>query len=186
MKCSKSLQLAGLASCLALANSFNTFPVVHMSKKTRSSWQIRASPDDTEPERPKLVAQSTFRTAIDTLYLEMAKNQGVEYVNQDDPNTAYAIGRLEVTLDIPLQIDLVETPGLVLVNGVSQSAKDQGITPLDTIVGISTVDDTFKSQTMELNIEEMAAIITAAGDHARNDGKEVIKLELNRLMKGHY
>ena len=190
MKYYKSLQLAGLASCLALANSFNTFPGVHTSKKSVSSssrhWQIRASPDDTNPERPELVAQSTFIAAIDTLYHEMAKSQGVEYVNQDDPNTSYAIGRLMVNLSIPPQIDLVETPELVLVNGVSDSAQDQGIQPLDTIVGVSAVDDTFKSQTMELDIEETAAIIKAAMDHARNNGEEVIELELNRLIKGYY
>jgi hypothetical protein len=192
MKYSKSLQLVGLASCLPLANSFNAFPGVHTSKKTVSSssrhWQIRASPGDNpeNPDRPELVAQSTFIAATDTLYREMAKSQGIEYVNQDDPDTSYAIGRLMVNLSIPPEIDLVETPELVLVNGVSESAQDQGIRPLDTIVGVSAVDDTFKSQTMELNIEETSAIIKAAIEHARNNEEEEIKLELNRLIKGYY
>jgi hypothetical protein len=151
---------------------------------------MRASPSsgDTNPERPDLVAQSTFIAATDTLYRDMAKSQGVEYVNQDkdDPNTNYAIGRTMVTLSIPPQFELVETPELVLVKAVSVSAQDQGIQPLDTIVGVSAVDETFKSETMNLNIEETAAILTAAIDHASNNGEEVITLELNRLMKGYY
>jgi hypothetical protein len=132
------------------------------------------------------VAQSTFIAATTTLYKEVAKYQGVEYVSQDDPNTSYAIGRLMVNLSIPLQIDLVETPELVLVNGAAKSAQDQGIRPLDTIVSVSAVADTFKRQTMALNIEETGAILTAAKEHARHHGEEVIQLELNRLMKGNY
>jgi hypothetical protein len=196
MKHSRSLHLAGLASCLALANSFHTFAGAHThaSKKTLSSssfhWQMRASPspDDTNPKRPDLVAQSTFIAANDVLYSDMAKSQGVEYVNQDkdDPNINYAIGRTWVTLSIPPQFELVETPELVLVKAVSKSAQDQGIQPLDTIVGVSAVDETFKRKTMNLNIEETAAILTAAIDHASNNGEEVITLELNRLMKGYY
>jgi hypothetical protein len=195
MKYSQSLQLASLASCLAFANSFNTFAgavyrTTHHNHYEVFHWQMRASPssDDMNPERPDLVAQSTFIAATDTLYRDMAISQGVEYVNQDkdDPNTNYAIGRTMVTLSIPPQFELVETPELVLVKAVSESAQDQGIQPLDTIVGVSAVDETFKSKTMNLNIEETAAILTAAIDHASNNGEEVITLELNRLMKGYY
>jgi hypothetical protein len=140
------------------------------------------SNDSSVEGRPELVSQKTFISAIDTLYQEAAKQQGVEYVNEDDENTAYAIGRLEVNLSIPPQIDLVETPELVLVNGVSASAQEEGIRTLDAINSVS-VGDSFHESTMSLGMDETFAIVKAAIEHARNTGQDTMKLELNRLIK---
>ena len=151
------------------------------------SWQAKASKtsgnDSTADGRPELVSQSTFISAIDTVYREVAKQQGVEYVKEDDENTAYAIGRLEVNLSIPPQIDLVETPELVLVNGVSVSAQEEGIQTLDTINAVS-VGDSFHKSTMSLGMDETFSIMKAAIEHARNTGQDTMKLDLNRLIKG--
>jgi hypothetical protein len=194
MKQFETVQVVVLASALMLTNAFNTVPALALTSKpflksSHHDLKIQATPPGTYPEdRPELVAQSTFIAATETLYREVAKSQGVEYVNQEDPNTSYAIGRLKMDITIPPQIDLVETPDLVLVNGVSEAAQDQGIRPLDTIVGVSSGDGdgAFEQNTMGANIEDTFAVIKAAMEHARSNGEGTIQLELNRLIKGFY
>ena len=194
MKQFENIQVVVLASALMLTNAFNTVPAPALTSQpflqsSYRDWEIQATPSGTYPEdRPELVAQSTFIAATETLYREMAKSQGVEYVTQEDPNTSYAIGRLKMDITIPPQIDLVETPELVLVNGVSEAAQDQGIRPLDTIVGVSSGDGdgAFEQNIMGANIEDTFAVIKAAMEHARSNGEGTIQLELNRLIKGFY
>jgi hypothetical protein len=154
-----------------------------MSQKTFSAFS--SVDNDSMAERPKMVSKSTFIAATETLYGDIAKAQGGEYANTDDGNTGYAIGRLVIHLSIPLEIELVEIPGeLVLVNGASVGAEEQGIKLLDTIVAFSS--GTFKGETLALNIEETVAIMQTAIQHARDNGEQVITLELNRLVKGFY
>lgn len=91
-----------------------------------------------------------------------------------------------MNLSIPPQIDLIETPELVLINGVSASVQDQGVKPLDTIVSVSAVDGAFKESTMAVDLDNTFAIIKEAIAHAREGGESEIKLEINRLVKGYY
>lgn len=140
---------------------------------------------DVSPERPTLVLESTLLAAHEELYREIAKNQGIEYVNTDDEYTGYAIARLEVNVGIPPEIDLIETNQLVLINGVTQDSMDKGIRPLDTIVSVSC-GDKFKSETLGLNLDETVIIIKEAMQYANQNGSKQIKFELNRLMRGKY
>jgi hypothetical protein len=152
--------------------------------KARYPMKVEVS-SDSAPERPNLVLESTLLAAHEELYQEIAKSQGTEYVNSDDENTGYAIARLEVHLGIPPEIDLVETKDLVLINGVTQGAMDQGIRPLDTIVSVSC-GDAYKGETLGLNLDETVVIIKEAMQYANENGKDSIKFELNRLMRGTY
>ncbi len=191
MKYTSFLQIVGVSCSIdSLANAFNSFPAGIPFHKTSASpvsrrWQLSQSTIG-DSERPELVAQSTFVAATETLYREVAKAQGAEYVSQDGEGTEYAIGRILIDLSIPPQIDLVETPELVLVNGVSEGAQDQGIRPLDTIVSVSAANGAFKNKTMGSNLDETFAIIKAAMESARQNGEDTIKLEVNRLIKGFY
>lgn len=135
--------------------------------------------------RPDLVNKQSFLEAVETIEKEIARINGEEYVQDKDENVDYAIGRLEVTLPIPPGIDLVETPQLVLVNGIDLKAHQAGIKPLDTIVSVS-VGHAYHEKTKALSIDETFEKVKAAISHAKAEGITEIKLELNRLIKGHY
>ncbi len=124
--------------------------------------------------------QSLFLSAIDAV----KKDKGI--VEKDEDNVGYAIGRVKANLPIPPGIDLIETPELVLVNGVDQIAYDAGVQPLDTIVGVTTPDGTFQESTLAMGFEETYKVIMLAIAHARETNDSTIELELNRLVKGYY
>lgn len=166
----------------------SSFAVQSHVTKARCPMTLGVSSSDADSgplERPKLVLESTLLSAHEELYQEIAKSQGGEYVSDDDENTGYAIARLEVHLGIPPEIDLVETKDLVLINGVTQGAMDQGIRPLDTIVSVSC-GNIYKGETLGLNLDETVVVIKEAMQHANENGKDSIKFELNRLMRGTY
>jgi hypothetical protein len=169
---------------VAVANSFSA--PGHVSN-ARYPMKVGVSPDADSgpPARPNLVLETTLLAAHEELYHEIAKSQGTEYINEDDENIGYAIARLEVQLGIPPEIDLVETKDLVLVNGVTQGAMDQGIRPLDTIVSVSC-GNSYKGETLGLNLDETVVVIKEAMQYAEQNGKDSIKFELNRLMRGTY
>ncbi len=137
-------------------------------------------------ERPELVDQSSFIESVEIIQRAVAAEKGIEYVKEIDPNLAFAIGRAFAKINIPPGIDLVETPHLVLVNGVNQAAKGAGIEPLDSIVGISVVNGDFKINTNGCNMDDTVSAMRAAMAHARENGYTEIELELNRLLKGYY
>mmetsp|Transcript_6484 Transcript_6484/g.9483 ORF Transcript_6484/g.9483 Transcript_6484/m.9483 type:complete len:206 (+) Transcript_6484:69-686(+) len=133
--------------------------------------------------RPTLVDQKLFESAIATA--EKANGQ-LPADTDSNPDQSYAIGRLKIILAIPPGIDMVETPELVLVNGVTQTAFDAGIKPLDTIVGVSTIDGAFQESTMVMNLDDTFRIISMTIAHARENGQDEIEVEVNRLLKGYY
>ena len=135
--------------------------------------------------RPDLVNKESFLEAVETIEKEIARINGQEYINDKDQGIEHAIGRLEVILPIPPGIDLVETPQLVLVNGIDLKAHQAGIKPLDTIVSVS-VGHTYHEKTKALTIDETFEKVKSAISHAKAQGITEIKLELNRLIKGYY
>jgi hypothetical protein len=143
--------------------------------------------DETTPGKPNLIDQNIFVSAVETI--NEAAGIDNSAAHEQDGSTAgirYAIGRLEVTLNIPPGIDLVETPNLVVINGVDQSAVDAGIQLLDTIVGVSATADEEYTDTKGWGMDDMFAIIKGAIDQARENDSTEIRLELNRLVKGYY
>lgn len=174
-----------IATCLSILYTVSS-AFAFQPSAARPSFKSLYSSNEENPDRPNLVSQSSFLSARETVYREVAKAQGVEYETQDDSNISYAIGRLEVDLPIPPQIDLIETPELVLVNGVSQDVMESGMQPLDTIVSVSSSDGKFKGDVMAADIEETSNMIKGAMQFARENGQSMIKFEVNRLIKGHF
>lgn len=185
--------------CIKTAASFNAVSPLQL----KSSYKIRSSiafsgynlqlflaasnDNDGDFVRPDLVGQNDFMEAVEVVQMAVCQANGVEYVKEGNPNVGYAIGRIQASLSIPPGIDLIETPNLVLVNGVNQEAKEAGIEPLDTIVGVSVgVDGVFDAKTKGLPMDETVVIIKNAIAHAKESGIVEISLELNRLIKGLY
>ena len=180
-------------------HAFNvTGPVATASSFGKLSTALLASSPESDQsqsnEKPDLVDQKIFISAIETINeaagvgIDSSTPAGMHTRLTPGTDIRYAIGRLEVTLNIPPGIDLVETPNLVLINGVDQSALDAGVQPLDTIVGVSatTGTDGDYTNTKGSGMDDMFAIIKAAIDQARINGSMEIRLELNRLVKGYY
>jgi hypothetical protein len=200
-----ALSLLVAASLATTAQSFNTHVPNNKSKEAQKAETIppprqkktcasmTPSEDmDTEgsapaPEpKPDLVPQQSFILSVEAIEREMARVQGVEYVQTDNSKVQYAIGRIMASIPIPPGIDLIETSELVLINGVAQSAIDSGIKPLDTIVGVSVEGTDFKESTLAMNMDDMAQVITAAVKLAKENGKAELGFEMNRLIKGYY
>uniref|UniRef100_A0A7S2W0Y7 Uncharacterized protein n=1 Tax=Eucampia antarctica TaxID=49252 RepID=A0A7S2W0Y7_9STRA len=182
-------------SWITCINSFNISAVMKPRSFTSSSKRISddsslqkqaalgmSSSSDANPSKPDLIDQSLFVSAIDVVKAAAAEVNGVEYVKQQD--AGYAIGRIQVNLGVPPSIDLVETPQLVLINGVSPDARDAGIQTLDTIISVST--GTFQQKTKALNMDDTVSVIKAAIAHARENDSTEIQFELNRLLGGYY
>jgi hypothetical protein len=126
----------------------------------------------------------------------------------DDTTTTspvYAMGRLFVQLPIDKQpeLDLTESIGpLVLVTDIyGATAETTGIQIYDTIVKVTvdtpttptdpsstttTTTTTFSAITKYMSLEQTAAVLTAAAQHAIENGQTEITLELNRLINGYY
>ena len=134
--------------------------------------------------------KSDFLSAFKTLQLEIAKVNGVstdiDETKNKNENVDFAIGRIQAQLSIPPQIDLIETPSLVLINGVSQSVVDSGVQVLDTIVSVSSLDGSLKKRTLGVGLEEMFSSITQVINYAREKDHDVILVEVNRLIQGYY
>ena len=210
MRCPAALSLLVAASLAPNAQSFNVnvpnaksrggtitekIPNQRQQQQSRGRAAFMTSSEDTEgssassadPEpKPDLVSQKSFISAVELIEQEMARQQGVDYVKTDNAKVQYAIGRIVTSLSIPPGIDLIETPELVLINGVAQSAIDSGIKPLDTIVGVSVEGTDFKESTLAMNMDDMAQVITAAVKLAKENGKTELGFEMNRLIKGYY
>ena len=157
-------------------HSFHIIP----SRRSKSIFSC-ASDTNSNDAKPNLVDQTSFLTAVETV----KKASGID-TSTADPNISYAIGRLTIQVTIPPGIDLVETPELVLINGVSQDASDAGIKPLDTIVQVSATDGSFVKSTKAVNMDDMFQIIQEAMAHAREQGQTEIEMEVNRLVQGYY
>ncbi|KAG7369410.1 hypothetical protein IV203_032153 [Nitzschia inconspicua] len=136
--------------------------------------------------------------------------------NNNNNNMVYAIGRIFVDLPVDQQpeLDLTESVGpMVLVTGVwGKTAEISGLQPFDTITQVtvgssaaaltnsgeqpdgtirtatSTIqaETTFAASCKQSTLEETAAILTAAAQHALQNGKTMIQLEVNRLIQGYY
>jgi hypothetical protein len=144
-------------------------------------------------------------------YVELQQQQQ----QQQQQDTAYAIGRIFVDLPVDTQpeLDLTESTGpLVLVTGVwGRTAEISGLQMFDTItkvtVGSSAAElsgsgeyqdgtiktaesqtsaTTFVASCKQRTLEETAAVLTAAAQHALQQGKTEIQLEINRLIQGYY
>jgi len=154
--------------------------------------RLSATAESVPPEAQQpaeLVNGKAFRSAIETLKVEMAKEQGIVYEPQDDQpsNVPTLIGRVLVDLPIPPEIELIETPQLVLIHRVSKTVQEEiGVQPLDTITRVSTLDGSYSESVKQMDLESMAAIFTQAITLAQEKGESEVKLELNRLMKGYY
>jgi len=156
------------------------------SSQLSSSSSADETPEQEQPEKPDLVDQSTYIAAIELVNREISKANGMEYTPDDNPDVAYAIGRLQMDMNMPVGIDLIETPDLVLINGIDLEAQEKGVKPLDTIVSVSTVDGKFQEKTMGLNMDDTVAKFKAVMNYAKENGETEIHLELNRLIKGFY
>lgn len=134
--------------------------------------------------------------------------------SKNDDNRVYAIGRIFVDLPVDTQpeLDLTESIGpMVLVTGVwGRTADISGLQALDTItqvtVGSSAAaltatggsqgiadpqklvskDVTFAASCKQSTLEATAAVLTAAAQHALQNGKTTVQLEVNRLIQGYY
>jgi hypothetical protein len=131
-----------------------------------------------------------------------------------DPDVVLAIGRLHVELPVDTQpeLDLTESAGpLVLVTGVwGRTAEETGLQVYDTIVSVSVGGEgveqnqngdngqqqqqqqqwssqpTFSAYTKGQTLDQTAAVLTAAAQHALQSGGTRITLEVNRLIQGFY
>jgi TolA-binding protein len=131
-------------------------------------------------------------------------------------DAVYAIGRIFVDLPVDRQpeLDLTESIGpLVLVTGVwGRTAEVSGLQPFDTITRVTvgssaaeltgsgedrtdgtirtadslTPSTTFAASCKQRTLEETAAVLTAAAQHAVSQGRTDIQLEVNRLILGYY
>ena len=144
---------------------------------------------------------------------QQAQQEGTEAPPPLPPkdDVRYAIGRLFVDLPIDTQpeLDLTESTGpMVLVTGVwGRTAEVSGLQMYDTITAVtvgSTAADltqpqsdteaaqstnaqtTFAASCKQSSLEETAAVLTAAAQHALQNGKTEIQLEVNRLIQGYY
>ena len=166
----------GLRQNLSFSHSVS---VSHSSSQLKSLSALSMSNDDNE-KRPILVDQTLFKSAISTV----KQASGVP-LSAEDSTLSYAIGRVKIMLPIQPGIDLVETPGLVLINGVTQAAIDAGVQPLDTIVGVSSQDGMISESTLGKDIDAQFRVISAAIARAREMGHSEFEVEINRLIKGH-
>mmetsp|Transcript_9607 Transcript_9607/g.10667 ORF Transcript_9607/g.10667 Transcript_9607/m.10667 type:complete len:204 (-) Transcript_9607:162-773(-) len=176
-----------------------TLPAKNTSKASRPD-SSRASSTSSSADLPanpdlpaNLVDKASFVKAVETVKKEIAISDGStpdDTKTSDENDAGYAIGKLKATLPIQaaggLNLAEAEDSTLVLVTGVSQEVADAGIQAFDTIVGISAAGETFKEYTNKLSLEATAAVFTAAVNHALDNGKAEIELELNRLMKLNY
>ena len=174
---SVSFQSNGLRRNLSFRHSVSS-----LSRSSSSSESaLSMSNDDDNEKRPILVDQTLFKSAISTV--EQASGMPL---STEDTTLSYAIGRVKITLPIQPGIDLVETPGLVLVNGVTQAAIDAGVQTLDTIVVVSSQDGIISENTMGKDIDAQFQVISAAIARAREMGHSGFEVEVNRLLKGYY
>merc|ERR1719162_2839404 len=168
MRHSRTLSLLITASLALTTQSFNvtskpqkagTMPLQTQQRTCVSMTTSEEAEDTTTPcapDRPDLVSEKSFIAAVEAIEREIAKVEGVEYVKIEDSKVQYAIGRIKASLPLPPGIDLIETPELVLINGVSQVAIDSGIKALDTIVGVSVEGTDFNESTLAMNMDNMA------------------------------
>ena len=140
------------------------------------------------PTRPDLVEEKVYISAIETIRKEQAKANNIEYKPEDSSNIGYAIGRLVVSLPIPPGIDLIETPDLLLINGIDQIAHERGVRTLDTIVGVAALDGEKRMQkkTLGLGMDDTYTIVKSVMEYARENGSDEMEFEFNRLIKGYY
>jgi len=168
----------------------SSFPLAAEENDNDASASAAASADNTPAEAMQpadLVNGKAFRSAIETLKVEMAKEQGIDYQPQEAaPSQPTLIGRINVELPIPPEIELVETPTMVLVQRLSVSAQEAGINPLDTIVSVSTLDGKYHENVKQMDLESMGPILNEVITAAMKNGDKEIKLELNRLITGYY
>lgn len=192
------LRLALIASLTFGTGAFGVPATCSGSQKTCPDQQQplqASSSSEQESERPKnLVEQAVFEASVENLQREIAKANGVEYqkpVLENGLELQYLLGRLEVS--IPIQsmyggLDLTESNGFVLCTGVSQETSDAGLQPLDTIVGVTVGEGegSFHADVPAKSLEDVAAAMHGAMDHAMANKLETIDLELNRLIKGYF
>lgn len=155
-----------------------------------------SEPDSQNVPPKNLVDKATFVAATERLLAEVAKASSSNVATSSETSdlatpeeAVYAIGKLSVSLRIDTQpgLDFTESTGLVLVSGVSEeTAEETGIQPLDTIVQVRAADGTFQESAKALNLEETIAILRAATNHALDNDKTEIELELNRLIQIRY
>uniref|UniRef100_A0A6S8SC59 Uncharacterized protein n=1 Tax=Chaetoceros debilis TaxID=122233 RepID=A0A6S8SC59_9STRA len=178
-----SVQLNGLRRNISFRHSVSSLS--HSSSQFKSSSESALSmsndDDDDNEKRPILVDQTLFKSAISTV--EQASGMPL---STEDRTLSYAIGRVKITLPTQPGIDLVETPGLVLVNGVTQAAIDAGVQTLDTLVRVSSQDGIISENTMGKDIDAQFQVISAAIARAREMGHSGFEVEVNRLLKGYY
>ena len=160
-------------------------------------YQSSANDGDDAPPPPKLVDKDVFKAAVDTLKIELAKQQEdssssgpAVMANDDHPDTFYAIGRVTVNLNIESGnpgMDLAESSGgLVLVCGVTGQALEAGIQTGDTIVGVGVKSADAFQETHSYCLEDTARVLMGAMKMALENDSTVIELELNRLVKMRY
>jgi len=156
-----------------------------LSSSPSSSSEGQEDKGGRPSNRPKnLVDQKTFIAAVDVVKKAMADSE--EVVEDDD--VTYVIGRTVVSLNIESHpgIDLAEAGDLVLVIGVTDKARKEGVMPLDTIVEVSVEGIGFRETTRAMNLDATAGVLMAAAQQAAQKGIAEIELELNRLIKGYY
>ena len=170
----------------ALGTNCFTNPTLFQRSSSPSYSLLHSSNDGTLPERPELISESVFVDAIETVNDELAKANGIPHVKHVETDVQYAIGRLHATVGVPPGIDLVETPNLVLINGLNQEACNAGIKTLDTIVGVSIGNGAFEQSTMGMDMDSMVSVIRESILFAKQNGIPDITFELNRLVMGYY
>jgi len=191
MTYSKFLHFLLLAVWFNTSNSFVVSAKNTCTSIRQSSPETSASSSDPPAN---VVDKNTFVTAIETVKAEIAKASGSESEtktseeNNEQPSYTYAIGKTKAILPIQAAsgLDLAEAEStMVLVTGVSKEVAEAGIQAFDTIVGISAAGETltFRESTNGLDLEATAAVFTTAVNHALDNGKVEIELELNRLIK---
>jgi hypothetical protein len=160
-----------------------------------------------------IAAVNRVEAEIQKALEQQAQQEGTEAPPPLDNNDdmVYAIGRIFVDLPVDTQpeLDLTESVGpMVLVTGVwGRTADISGLQTFDTITKVTvgstaaeltssgqdnevaqstTSATTFAASCKQTSLEETAAILTAAAQHALQNGKTEIQLEINRLIQGYY
>jgi hypothetical protein len=177
--------LVTLTLCWLIVEVLGFVPIQPVNAFHRTSASLDESASAGDDNNAAASGSDRPKNMVDTKIFLAAVNTLEGKTDSEAEETPYAIGKIDINLSIvgTPGLDLAEAPGLlVLVSSVSGNAAEVGIQMGDTIVSIGAAGGTFQ-ETKGLTLEETAAVLMAAANHAIENGLTEVELEINRLIK---
>jgi hypothetical protein len=178
--------LVTLTLCWLIVEVLGFVPIQPVNAFHRTSASLDESASAGDDNNAAASGSDRPKNMVDTKIFLAAVNTLEGKTDSEAEETPYAIGKIDINLSIvgTPGLDLAEAPGLlVLVSSVSGNAAEVGIQMGDTIVSIGAAGGTFQQETKGLTLEETAAVLMAAANHAIENGLTEVELEINRLIK---